>query len=118
MHSLVEQITAASGYAMRAAALRAEEASAKAERQAEIRAKQWATRKAGGHGVTEALLNNLPKTEADAASLPTVMKLLSDIDLPESSISSALSFLVKTKRVTRLGEKREYRYYLSEVKKS
>ena len=58
---------------MRESALRAEEANAKAERQAEIRAKQWATRKAGGTGVTEALLKRLPTTRETAVSLtPTL----------------------------------------------
>lgn len=118
MISLADQITSASRYAQREAAQRAAEARLKAERQAETRAKQWASRKAGGNGVADELLKRLPTTRETAVSLATIKHLMADIDAPESSISGALSILVtKQKRVQRIGERRDYRYYLAETKK-
>lgn len=118
MISLAAQITAASRYAQREADRIAAENRLKAERQAETRAKQWASRKAGGNGCAEELLKRLPTTQETAVSLATIKQLMADLDAKESSISGALSILVnKQKRVARIGEKREYRYYLAESKK-
>lgn len=116
MLSLAQQITSASRYAQREANQRATEARRKAERMAEIRAKQWASRKAGGTGVSEELLKRLPKTKEEAVSLGQIKQLMADMEARESSISSALTVLVKAKSVLRTGERRDYRYYLAERK--
>lgn len=117
MLSIVQQIKSAGLIAKREANQRATEARLKAERQAEIRAKQWASRKAGGNGVTEELLKRLPKTKEEAVSLGQIKHLMADLEARESSISSALTVLVKAKSVQRTGERRDYRYYLAESKK-
>lgn len=117
MISLADQITSASRYAMREAAHRAAEARLKAERQAETRAKQWASRKAGGNGIAEELLKRLPTASVKAITLAQIKHLLRDLDARDGSISGALSILVKARRVQRTGERRDYRYYLAEGKK-
>lgn len=101
---------------MREADQRATENRIKAERQAEIRAKQWASRKKIGDGVTEELLKRLPATREDAVSLGQIKKLMAETETRDSNISSTVSVLVKQKRVLRTGERREYRYYLAERK--
>lgn len=116
MMSLAEQIKSAGRIATRESAKNADEARLKALRQAEVRAKQWASRKAGGEGVTEELLKRLPATKEAAVSLSQIKQLLTDMAARESSISSAMTVLVNKKRVLRLGERREYRYYLAESK--
>lgn len=117
MLSIAEQIESAGSIALREAERRAAESRLKAERQAEIRAKQWATRKAGGTGVTEELLKILPTKKAAAISLAQIKHRMRDFDATESSISGALSILVnKSKRVARTGERRDYRYYIAEGK--
>lgn len=113
--SIVDQLAAASRVAMREADQRATENRIKAERQAEIRAKQWASRKAG-NGITEELVKRLPKTKETAVSLGQIKKLMADTETRDSNISSTVSILVKQKRVLRTGECREYRYYLAEGK--
>lgn len=117
MISLAQQITSASRHAQREANLRATEARLKAERMAEIRAKQWASRKAGGTGVSEELLKRLPATIEASVSLCQIKQLMADLQARESSISSALSNLVKERIVARTGERRDYRYYLAEGKR-
>lgn len=119
MHSLVQQITAASRHAQREADRIATEERLRAERQAETRAKQWASRKAGGNGIAEELLKRLPADKAAALSLPAIEALMKAAGFNKSGISSTLSGLVnKRKTVARIGEKREYRYYLAEGNKS
>lgn len=117
MISLVAQITTASRHAMREAAQLARAESLKAERLAAARAKQWASRKAGGNGIADELLKILPPTRETAINMPAIKQALNRFDFRDSSISSSLSGLVKAKRVQRTGEKREYRYYLAEGKK-
>lgn len=116
MMSLAQQITSASRHAQRESARIATEDRLKAERQAEIRAKQWASRKAGGNGVADELIKRLPKTKEEAVSLGQIKQLMADLEARESSISSALTVLVKAKSVQRTGERRDYRYYLAERK--
>lgn len=117
MLSLAEQITSASRYAMREAARIARENRLKEARQAEIRAKQWASRKAGGNGVADELVKCLPTGKESAISYAQIKHLLRNLDVRESSISGALSNLVKERRIARTGECRDYRYYLEEGKK-
>lgn len=113
MHSLVQQLTQASRYAQREADRIATEARIKAERQKETRAKQWASRKAGGNGVAEELLKRLPTTKEGALSLPAIEAMMKASGIQQTGISSALSVLVnKHKAVARIGEKRAYRYYV------
>lgn len=116
MLSLAQQITSASRYAMREAAQRAAENRLKAERQAEIRAKQWASRKAGGNGVADEIIKCLPTGKEAAITIAQIKHRLRNIDSRESSISSALTNLVKDRSIARTGECRNYRYYLAEGK--
>lgn len=116
MLSLAQQLTVASNHAMREAARLAEENRAKEARQAEVRARQWATRK-GGPNIADALLERLPKTAAEAIDLSQVYPLLADFTVGRSSISGTLTHLVNQKSVARIGKVREYRYYVAEVKK-
>lgn len=117
MISLAAQITAASRYAQREADRIAAENRIKAERQAETRAKQWASRKAGGNGISDELLKRLPTAKEKAITLAQIKHLLRDLEARDGSISGALPILVKAKRVQRTGERRDYRYYLAEAKK-
>ena len=117
MMSLAQQITSASRHAQREAIRIATEARLKAERQAEIRAKQWASRKAGGNGVDDALIKCLPTGKEAAIPLAQIKVLLRNMDVRESSITSALTKLVKDRSIARTGERRNYRYYVAEGKK-
>lgn len=117
MLSLAEQITRAANHARREADYRAAEARQKAERQAETRAKQWASRKAGGNGVAEALLGCLPETAQSAITLEQIKTLLVELDATDGAISGALSILVTRKKtVARTGERRNFHYYLAKGK--
>lgn len=116
MLSLAEQIESAGRYAQRTADERAAEARLKAEHQAAIRVKQWASRKAGGNGISDELLKRLPPAPEAAITLARIKHLLRDLDARAGTISGALSILVKARRVKRLGECRDYRYYLAEGK--
>lgn len=110
--SLVDQLKAASRVSMREAEQKAAENRTKAERQVEIRAKQWASRRAGKN-IFEELIRLLPKREESAVSLGEIKRLMSDMALMDSTISSSISTLVKQKRVLRTGARREYRYYVA-----
>lgn len=112
MLSLAEQITSASRYAMREAARVAEESRSREARMAEIRAKQWASRKVGGNGVADQLISRLPKTKEAAVTMAQVNQLMADVDTKGSSISGALCKLVQDKKVARIGKCRDYRYYV------
>lgn len=117
MLSLAAQITIAGNHAKREAAQRAKEAREREARMAEVRAKQWASRKAGGNGVTDELLSRLPKTKEAAVSMAQVNQLMADVDTKGSSISGALCKLVQDEKVARIGKCRDYRYYVEEGKK-
>lgn len=117
MLSLAEQITSASRYAQREADQRATENRLQAERKAQTRAKQWASRKLGGNGVADELLARLPKTKEAAVTMAQVNQLMAGVDTRGSSISGSLCKLVKSEQVARIGKCRDYRYYV-EGKKS
>ena len=117
MLSLSEQITSASRYALREAARIARENQIKEARQAETRAKQWASRKAGGNGVADELIKCLPTGKEAAIPLAQIKDLLRSMEVRESSISSALTNLVKDRSIARTGERRDYRYYVAEGKR-
>lgn len=118
MLSLAEQITSASRHAMRESARVARECQEREARMAEIRAKQWASRKVGGNGVADELLTRLPKTREAAITMAQITELMADVDTKGSSISGSLCKLVKDGRISRIGKCRDYRYYVAEGKKS
>jgi hypothetical protein len=118
MFSLAEQITSASRYATHEADRIAKERQDREARMAKVRAKQWASRKAGGNGVADELLHRLPKSREAAISMAQVTLLMADVDTKGSSISGSLCKLVKDGRVSRIGKCRDYRYYVEEGKKS
>ncbi len=118
MLSLAAQITSAGRQAKREAARIAKERREREARMAEVRAKQWASRKASGNGVADELLKRLPKTKEAAISMAQVIVLMDNIDTKGSSISGSLCKLVKDGRVSRIGKCRDYRYYVEEGKKS
>jgi len=118
MLSLAAQITSAGRQAKREAARIAKERREREARMAEVRAKQWASRKASGNGVADELLHRLPKTKEAAITMAQVTALMADVDTKGSSISGALCKMVnEQKTVSRIGKCRDYRYYVAEGKK-
>lgn len=114
MYSIPAQLAAASAHARAIAAARAAKAkedAARLAKSAAARKKQWAARQGQPNNLKLALVARLPKTEAEAIPLAGVEALFADHLICPSGISSALSILIKERKIARTGERLAYRYY-------
>lgn len=114
MPSLVQQISAASDYAIRTARAREEEARIKTERRKAACRKQWASRRGGGgNPVDKVMIDRLPKSEQEAITQAEVRELMADQKVTASTISSVLYRLSKNGQINKVGEQGAYRYFTS-----
>lgn len=115
MSMLASQLSSAIAYSKSlsvAAVARAKEEAERKAKNAIARQKQWEGRKGKPNNIKSALLERLPKTEAEAIPLSKIETLFPDYETCPSGISSALSYLFKEKKIGRTGERLSYAYYV------